>query len=206
MTTRDRFSPKNPARKWRWTGRIGHPRQLMAGIVSFLEDAGYQVEEPVFTESKSQLDGVATFEGLIRASRGVGHTALLQLVAGALLIPVILGFRLIANALKRPYLTVEVQFSGEEYWAGVRGAPGQVEAQRTGVVSDVRVVVNVELEYPRWRLTKPHLPDIEASVDELRGFLEDHRADSVLDVRGGEPGPKILSHGHNPYSLRSPKQ
>lgn len=130
----------------RWEGKIEHPRQLMSALRAMLEDLGYKTATAL-DERTSPMRDVSYFHGIL-IGREEQERIRPQLIAlGIVLVPLLVGFVLLAKANQqvRSLLLIEIEgesylsrAGGEDSQAGVRGQRRAV-AERTGVVGDVRI-------------------------------------------------------------------
>ncbi len=134
--------------KRRWEGRIGHPRRLMGVARALLEDRGYEVLTGYDDESAPMRD-TSYFQGSITARLDYRKTNSWLLVLGVTTLPLIMGYWIMkaANGLERSL--IQVDFEGESYHVGAReertmqasSQERSAYAERTGVISDIRIVL-----------------------------------------------------------------
>ena len=130
--------------RWRWEGESGHPRRLADSIVQVLEEGGYHVQLAEGEIKAEPLAGVAEFQGAaIGTMREPKEEALKRkwgyLVAGALLVPLILGIFMLVYAFKRRTYYLGLHWRGEMYKAEAHVGAQGMAAQRANVISEVRM-------------------------------------------------------------------
>ena len=128
----------------RWEGRIGHARQVLSGLRALLEDLGFT---PVSSldDSQGAIRDVSYFEGFVVAKKEASRLDVLAILFGLITLPIVLGFWILGKASVKQRALVALHIEGESYWTGARGEDtrggGQVYAERTGVIGDVRLAL-----------------------------------------------------------------
>ena len=108
--------------RWRWEGQSGHPRRLADSIVQILEERGYHVKLAEGEIKAEPLAGVAEFQGAVIGTVQEPKEEALKrkwgyLVAGALLVPLVLGIFMLVYAFKRRTYYLGLHWRGEMYKA-----------------------------------------------------------------------------------------
>lgn len=132
--------------KWRWEGTSGHPRRMTDNFSQALEDEGFTCELADVPISQGPLGNVGEFEGaLIARWRQPRLTALKRkwfaAAVGIVLVPVIIGIFMIKYALDGRRQFVALDWRGEAYPTTARAGQANFGAERTGIVTDVRVTM-----------------------------------------------------------------
>lgn len=132
--------------QWRWEGTSGHPRRMTDNFVQALEDEGFTVDMADVPIAQGPLGNVGEFEGaLIARWRQPALSALRRkwfaAAVGILLLPVIVGIFMIKYSMDGRRHVVALDWRGEAYPTTARAAQVNFGAERTGIVSDVRVTM-----------------------------------------------------------------
>jgi hypothetical protein len=132
--------------RWRWEGASGHPRRMADALARAFEEQGLAVEMAVAPSQPGPLENVAEFEGvLVSRARQPRSEALREkwaaAVLGVLLTPVLVGLFLIRFALDGRRYGVSLEWRGEAYSTRARADQGGFGAERSGVVSEVRLTL-----------------------------------------------------------------
>ena len=137
---------------WRWEGSSGHPRRLVDTLANSFREKGYRVVVAESDMRGGPLPNVGEFEGVLIAERQQSRKQAvserwLYAVVGLLLIPVLIGFVLLVAAFQPRKFSIGLDWRGEVYTTGARGEIGQWSAERTGVISDVRMTMRGTQEF-----------------------------------------------------------
>ena len=132
--------------EWRWEGTSGHPRRITDNFVQALEDEGFTVDLADVPVTQGPLGNVGEFEGAIVARwRQPSLSALRRkwfaAAVGVVLLPLIVGVFIIKYALDGRRHLVAIDWRGEAYPTTARAGQVNFGAERTGIVSDVRVTL-----------------------------------------------------------------
>jgi hypothetical protein len=140
----ERIAKLRRGKPLRWEGRIGHARQVLSGLRAVLEDLDFT---PVSSldDSQGPIRDVSYFEGIIVGKKETSRLDFLTILFGLITLPLILGFWVLGKASVKQRALVILRIEGESYWTGARGEDarggGQVYAERTGVLGDVRLAL-----------------------------------------------------------------
>ena len=161
--------------QWRWEGVSGHPRRMTDVFVRALEDQGFTVDLADVPLSWGQARNVGEFEGAIiarwRQSSGEALRRKWAAAAvGVVLAPVIVGIFMIKYALEGRRHQVGLEWRGESYPATARADKDGFGAERTGIVSDVRVTLRGAISDAN-RLVRD-LSDMQPSLNRIQWALE----------------------------------
>ena len=132
--------------EWRWEGTSGHPRRITDNFVQALEDEGFTVDLADVPVTQGPLGNVGEFEGAIVARWRQSSLSALRrkwfaAAVGVVLLPVIVGFFIIKYALDGRRHLVAIDWRGEAYPTTARAGQVNFGAERTGIVTDVRVTL-----------------------------------------------------------------
>ena len=132
--------------RWRWEGTSGHPRRMADNFVQALEDEGFTVDAADVPIAHGPVGNVGEFEGaLVARWRQPSLSALKRkwfaAAVGVVLIPVIVGLFMIKYALDGRRHVVGLDWRGEAYPTTARAGQVNFGAERTGIVTDVRVTM-----------------------------------------------------------------
>lgn len=132
--------------RWRWEGTSGHPRRMTDNFVQALEDEGFSVDVVDVPIAHGPVGNVGEFEGaLVARWRQPSLSALKRkwfaAAVGVVLIPVIVGIFMIKYALDGRRHVVGLDWRGEAYPTTARAGHANFGAERTGIVTDVRVTM-----------------------------------------------------------------
>lgn len=132
--------------QWRWEGTSGHPRRITDNFVQALEDEGFTVELADVPIAAGPLGNVGEFEGAIiarwkRPSLKALRRKWFAAAVGVVLAPLIIGLFIIKYALDGSRQNVALDWRGEAYPTTARAGQVNFGAERTGIVSDVRVTM-----------------------------------------------------------------
>ena len=132
--------------EWRWEGTSGHPRRITDNFVQALEDEGFTVDLADVPVTQGPLGNVGEFEGAIVARWKQPSLSALRrkwfaAAVGVVLLPVIVGIFIIKYALDGRRHLVAIDWRGEAYPTTARAGQANFGAERTGIVSDVRVTL-----------------------------------------------------------------
>ncbi len=132
--------------EWRWEGTSGHPRRISDNFVQALQDEGFTVDLADVPVTQGPLGNVGEFEGAIVARwRQPSLSALRRkwfaAAVGVVLVPLIVGLFIIKYSLDGRRHLVAIDWRGEAYPTTARAGQANFGAERTGIVTDVRVTL-----------------------------------------------------------------
>lgn len=198
--------------RWRWEGTSGHPRRMADSFAQAFEEQGFSVDMAEGPMQPGPLENVAEFEGvLVARARQARSEALRErwaaAVLGVLLLPVLVGLFLLRFALDGRRNGISLEWRGEAYSTRARADQGGFGAERSGVVSEVRLTMRVAA-FEGGQLRKD-APGLQPAVDALQ-----HRLNAALpalapavsserearELGGGTP-PTGLAPGTGPREL-----
>lgn len=162
--------------QWRWEGTSGHPRRMTDVFVRTLEDQGFTVELADVPLSWGPVRNVGEFEGaLIARWRQSSGEALRRKWAaaaiGVVLAPVIVGVFIIKYALEGRKHQMGLEWRGESYPATARADHGGFGAERTGIISDVRVTLRGAISDANRPATD--ISDLQPALDRVQWALSE---------------------------------
>ena len=132
--------------QWRWEGTSGHPRRMTDNFVQALEDEGFTVDLADIPIAQGPVGNVGEFEGALVARWKQPSLSALKrkwfaAAVGVVLAPVIVGLFMIKYALEGRRHVVGIDWRGEAYPTTARAGQVNFGAERTGIVTDVRVTM-----------------------------------------------------------------
>ena len=127
-------------------GHFRPPRRITDNFVQALQDEGFTVDLADVPVTQGPLGNVGEFEGAIvarwkRPSLSALRRKWLAAAVGVVLLPVIVGFFIIKYAMDGRRHLVAIDWRGEAYPTTARAGQVNFGAERTGIVSDVRVTL-----------------------------------------------------------------
>ena len=131
---------------WRWEGTSGHPRRITDTFAQTLQDEGFAVDLADVPVAMGPVGNVGEFQGaLVARWRQPALSALRRkwfaAAVGLVLVPVIVGIFMLKYALDGRRHVVALDWRGEAYPTTARAGQVNFGAERTGIVSDVRVTM-----------------------------------------------------------------
>ncbi len=192
--------------RWRWEGTSGHPRRMADSFAQAFEEQGFSVDMADGPMQPGPLENVAEFQGvLVARARQPRSEALRErwaaAVLGALLLPVLVGLFLIRFALDGRRYGISLEWRGEAYSTRARADQGGFGAERSGVVSEVRLTMRVAA-FEGAQIKKDIrslLPTMEALQRRLETALPSLAPAAGADREGrelgGGTGPRELVDG-----------
>ena len=131
---------------WRWEGTSGHPRRIADKLADILEDQGYAVRVAEGQMRQEPIATVADFEGALIAERRQSvQEALAEhrfyVIVGILLLPLLLGLFFLWSAFQTRRTCFGIHWRGETYLAAARGGSERFSAERSALISDVRLTL-----------------------------------------------------------------
>jgi hypothetical protein len=140
----ERVAKLSRGKPLRWEGRIGHARQVLSGLRALLEDLGFTAVSSL-DDSQGAIRDVSYFEGIVIGKKEASRLDFLAILFGLITLPLLLGFWVLGKASIKQRALIALYIEGESYLTGARGEDawggGQVYAERTGVIGDVRLAV-----------------------------------------------------------------
>ncbi|MCY4624551.1 MAG: hypothetical protein OXC99_06090 [Chloroflexi bacterium] len=132
--------------QWRWEGTSGHPRRITDNFMQALEDEGFTVDLADVPITQGPVGNVGEFEGALVARWKQPSLSALKrkwfaAAVGLVLVPIIVGIFMIKYALEGRRHVVGLDWRGEAYSTTARAGQVNFGAERTGIVTDVRVTM-----------------------------------------------------------------
>ncbi len=132
--------------QWRWEGTSGHPRRITDNFMQALEDEGFTVDLADVPITQGPVGNVGEFEGALVARWKQPSLSALKrkwfaAAVGLVLAPIIVGIFMIKYALEGRRHVVGLDWRGEAYSTTARAGQVNFGAERTGIVTDVRVTM-----------------------------------------------------------------
>ena len=150
---RARYRDGGPTvRVWRTEMKIGHPRALLTAVQGILEDEGFVVRGgPAYSDEAAPIRDTSYFTGTVTGIADDRAIRWWMVLVSIALIPVLIGILLLMRELRWERTKIELSVEGETYWAGARGEEKSEqflnERQQSGVVSDVRCRLTIQIGY-----------------------------------------------------------
>lgn len=141
-----------PGQVWRTEMKTGHPRALLTTVQGTLEDEGFAVPDgPVYSDEAAPIRDTSYFTGTVTGIIDNRVIRWWMVAVSIFLIPVLKGIWLLIREFRWERTKIELSVEGETYWAGATGEERseqfRSEMERSGVVSDVRCRLTMQVGY-----------------------------------------------------------
>ena len=179
--------------QWRWEGVSGHPRRILDNLVQTLEDHGFTVDVADVPLTQGPVGNVGEFEGALIARLRQSRTAALRrkwaaALVGVLLAPVVVGIFMIKYALEGRKYQLGLEWRGEAYPSTARADQGGFGAERSGIVSDIRVTMRGATSDADRQVND--LSDLQPTLDRVQWTLSETLPSLTMpaSMTAGAPG------------------